>query len=277
MDGKVVLVTGGARGQGRSHALTFADAGADIVMFDNCDVDVDFQAYPGGSAEQFEQTRLEVEGKGRRCLAIQGDVRRPDDLHKAVAQALEMFGKVDICLPSAGVALIGDKVGDIDPANWQITLDTNLTGVFNTIQAVINHMVDRRSGVIVATSSMAGRLAMQHCGPYTASKWGVIGLVKTVAAEYGAFGIRANVVCPTNVNSPMLHNENTYRLFAPEMEEPTWDVVKERMSAAHSIPVPYVEPFDISNAMLFLASDDARFISGDTLSVSAGWIAQNVG
>jgi SDR family mycofactocin-dependent oxidoreductase len=276
MDGKVVFVTGGARGQGRSHALTFADAGADIVMFDNCEVDVEYQTYPGGSLEQFQATKSEVEAKGRGCLAIQGDVRRLDDLQKAVAQALEAFGHVDVCLASAGVAFLGDKVGDMDPGNWQTTLDINLTGVFNTIKAVVNHMADRRSGVIIATSSMGGRVAFQHSAHYNASKWGVIGLVKTVAAEYGPFGIRVNTVCPTNVNSPMLHNANTYKMFAPELENPTWDDVKPRMSVNHSLPIAYVEPYDISNAMLFLASDDARFITGEALTVSAGWIAQNV-
>jgi SDR family mycofactocin-dependent oxidoreductase len=276
MDGKVVLVTGGARGQGRSHALTFADAGADIVMFDNCEVDVEFQKYPGGSKEQFEETKREVEAKGRGCLAVEGDVRSLDALQGAVAQGVETFGHIDICLASAGVAFLGDKVGDIDSGNWQTTLDINLTGVFNTIKAVVNHMAERHSGVIIATSSMGGRWARPHCGPYTASKWGVIGLVKTVAAEYGPVGIRANVVCPTNVNSPMLHNANTYALFVPEVEDPTWDAVKPRMSGGHPISVPYVEPYDISNAMLFLASDDARFISGEALTVSAGGIAQNV-
>lgn len=275
-DGKVVLVTGGARGQGRSHALTFADAGADVVMFDNCEVDVEYQQYPGGSLEQFQETKRDVEAKGRRCLAIQGDVRRPEDLQKAVGEAIDTFGHIDVCLASAGVALLGDKVGDIPYGNWQLTLDINLTGVFNTIQAVLNHMAERRSGVIIATSSMGGRHAAPHCGPYTASKWGVIGLVKTVAAEYGPFGIRANAVCPTNVNSPMLHNANTYKLFAPDIEDPSWEEVKPRMSAAHPIPVAYVEPYDISNAMLFLASEDARFISGEALTVSAGGIAQNV-
>jgi SDR family mycofactocin-dependent oxidoreductase len=276
MDGKVVLVTGGARGQGRSHALTFADAGADIVMFDNCQVDVEFQTYPGGSPEQFEGTKREVEAKGRGCLAIQGDVRRLEDLQKAVAQALEAFGHIDVCLASAGVAFLGEKVGDMDPGNWQTTLDINLTGVFNTMKAVVNHMAERRSGVIIATSSMGGRVAFQHSAHYNASKWGVIGLVKTVAAEYGPFGIRVNAVCPTNVNSPMIHNAGTYGLFAPELENPTWEDVKPRMSQFHTLPIAYVEPYDISNAMLFLASDDARFITGEALTVSAGWIAQNV-
>jgi SDR family mycofactocin-dependent oxidoreductase len=276
MDGKVVFVTGGARGQGRSHALTFASAGADVVMFDNCQVDVEFQTYPGGSREQFEETKRAVEAKGVRCLAIQGDVRSLEDLQKAAARALEAFGHIDVCLASAGVAFLGDRVGDLDPGNWQTTLDINLTGVFNTIKAIVNHMADQRSGVVIATSSMAGRVAFQHAAQYNASKWGVIGLVKTVAAEYGPFGVRANVVCPTNVNSPMIHNPSTYALFAPEIENPSWEEVKPRMSANHTLPVAYVEPYDISNAMLFLASDDARFITGEVLTVSAGWIANNV-
>jgi SDR family mycofactocin-dependent oxidoreductase len=276
MDGKVVFVTGGARGQGRSHALTFAMAGADVVMFDNCQVDVEYQTYPGGSGEQFDETRRAVEAKGVRCLAIQGDVRSLEDLQKAAGHALEAFGHIDVCLASAGVAFLGDRVGDLDSGNWQTTLDINLTGVFNTIKAVVNHMADQRSGVVIATSSMAGRVAFQHAAQYNASKWGVIGLVKTVAAEYGPFGVRANVVCPTNVNSPMIHNPSTYALFAPEIENPSWEDVKPRMSASHTLPVAYVEPYDISNAMLFLASDDARFITGEVLTVSAGWIANNV-
>lgn len=275
LDGKVALITGGARGQGRSHALVLAQEGADVVMVDNCVVDVACQAYPGGSLEEFQETRRLVEEKGRRCLAIVGDVRVAADLEGAVARAEQELGPVDIAVANAGLAPHLRPLAELEPECWSLTIETNLTGVFHTIRAVLPGMVERRHGRIIATSSMAGRGGFAHAGPYCASKWGVIGLVKTVANEYGPYGITANAVCPTNVNSPMIHNPDTYRVFAPDLERPSREEVEERMALHHPLRVPYVEPEDISQAILFLASDAARYISGEALTVSAGLAATN--
>jgi SDR family mycofactocin-dependent oxidoreductase len=275
LDGKVTLITGGARGQGRSHALTLAGEGADIVIVDNCIVDVAYQMYPGGTTQQLEETQRLVEAKGRRCIAIIGDVRNIQDLQDAAARAVSDLGGLDIAVANAGIAPALNKLGDVDPECWDLVIDINLTGVYNTIRAVLPEMISKQSGRIIATSSMAGRAGYPNAGPYCASKWGVIGLIKAVAGDYGPFGITANAVCPTNVNSPMIHNDNTYSHFAPDLEHPTRQQVEERMKMAHPLGVPYVEPEDVSQAILFLASDAARYISGEALTVSAGMIARN--
>jgi SDR family mycofactocin-dependent oxidoreductase len=275
LDGRTVFITGGARGQGRSHALTLAAEGANVVMMDNLQVDVPYQDYPGGSADEYEHTQRALTELGARYVACVGDVRSPEDLADAVGKAVSEFGAVDVAVCNAGVALDLAPVHQTPVQSWSMTLDINLTGVFNTIQAVLPDMMARRSGRIIATSSMAGRSGYANGVAYGASKWGVIGLIKTVANEYGSYGITANAVCPTNVNSPMIHRDNVYRLFAPDIDNPTREQAEERMKAMHPLGVPYVEPRDISQAILFLASDAARYISGEALTVSAGLAAMN--
>jgi SDR family mycofactocin-dependent oxidoreductase len=275
LDGKTVFITGGARGQGRSHALILGGQGANIVMMDNLVVDVPHQAYPGGSAEEFEETQQLLEKQGTKFVAAVGDVRRPADLMAAVDAGRAQFGTIDIAVANAGICLELMPTGDVSAEYWSATIDTNLTGVFNTIQAVLPEMVARRSGRIIATSSMGGRAGYANASAYCASKWGVIGLIKSVAHEYGKYGITANAVCPTNVNSPMLHNEQSYRMFVPEAEHPTREQAEERMKPAHPLGIPYVEPEDISQAILFLASDAARYITAEALTVSAGMMAMN--
>lgn len=275
LDGKVALVTGGARGQGRSHALTLAGEGAAIVMMDNLIVDVPHQDYPGGSAGQYEETQAMLDGIGARYLAFVGDVRNPADLDAAVSETLGKFGPINVAVCNAGLSPDLASTQDILDEQWALTIQTNLTGVFNTIRAVLPGMVHRRSGRIIATSSMAGRAGYAHSAAYTASKWAVIGLVKTVANEYGKYGITANAVCPTSVNSPMVLRQNVYDRFVPEVDSPTREQAEERMKLMHPLGIPYVEPSDISQAILFLASDSARYISGEALAVSAGMMAMN--
>jgi (-)-trans-carveol dehydrogenase len=275
LDGRIALITGGARGQGRSHALTLAREGASIVMMDNLVVDAPHQDYPGGSADEYESTQQMLAELGAPFLATIGDVRRPADLDEAVAEAVDRFGTIDIAVCNAGVALEFGPAHEVDLESWTTTLDINLTGVFNTIRAVLPQMMEQRSGRIIATASMAGRAGYANASAYVASKWGVIGLVKTIANEYGPYGISVNAVCPTNVNSPMIHRANVYERFVPEVANPTREQVEERMKNMHPMGIPYVEPEDISQAILFLASDAARYISAEVLTVSAGMMAMN--
>lgn len=275
LDGRVALITGGARGQGRSHAITLASEGAHIVMMDNLLVDVPHQDYPGGSLEEYEQTQQMLTDLGAKFIACVGDVRNAADLDAAVASGLEQFGAIDVAVCNAGVALDLAPIHEFGEESWDLTIDTNLKGVFNTVRAVLPTMMSQRSGRIIATSSMAGRAGYANGGAYSASKWGVIGLIKTVANEYGKYGITANCVCPTNVNSPMIHRPNVYAMFVPEVENPTREQAEERMAAMHPMGIPYVEPSDISQAILFLASDAARYISAEALTVSAGMLALN--
>jgi NAD(P)-dependent dehydrogenase (short-subunit alcohol dehydrogenase family) len=236
---------------------------------------VPFQFYPGGSPEEYQETQEQLTKIGAKFLALKGDVRNPADLETVVAREIAEFGAIDIAVCNAGVALEMNPVHMLSPGSWAATLDTNLTGVFNTIRAVLPQMVERKSGRIIATSSMAGRAGYANCSSYSAAKWGVIGLIKCVANEYGRLGITANAVCPTNVNSPMIHNQTTYNMFVPEVERATREQAEERMAAMHPLGIPYVEPEDISKAILFLASDAARYISGEALSVSGGLIASS--
>ncbi len=277
LDGKTVFLTGGARGQGRSHAVTLAGEGARIVMMDNLVVDMPYQPYPGGSPEQYEETQEMLKGIGHPYLATVGDVRNPDDLDAAVKAGVSEFGGIDIVVAQAGVALGLKKIIELEHGAWNQVIDINLTGVFNTIKAVLPVMVAQRSGRVIATSSMGGRRGGSNTAGYTASKWGVIGLIKTVANEYGEYGITANAVCPTNVNSPMLHNQDTYDRFVPDVLHPTREQAEERMAAMHPMRIPYVEPSDISQAILWLASDAARYVSGIALDVSLGGSASHGG
>lgn len=279
LDGTVALITGGAKGSGRNHALTLAREGADIALLDNCVVDVVGQHYPGGSKEQLEETRTMVTELGRRCIGIVADVRDDEAMVSAAQQTVDELGRIDHLLSSAGIILNFGKLADISPTQWRTVIDTNLTGVYNVCRAVLPHMVERRSGNIVITASTAGRFAYQNISDYGSSKWAVIGLMKTVAAEYGEYGIRANCVAPTNINSEglpgMNNNEAAFKLFCPDIENPTREDMIERMKMMHPLNVPDVTWQDVSNAFLYLLSDDARMVTGEVLHVSAGLIANN--
>ncbi|WP_375501481.1 mycofactocin-coupled SDR family oxidoreductase [uncultured Jatrophihabitans sp.] len=279
LDGSVALVIGSAKGQGRSHALTLAREGAEIVLVDNCVVDVEGQPYPGASKEQLDETTAMVQALGRRCVSMVGDVRLAEDMERAAQYALSEFGAIDHLICNAGILLRFGKVHELSPDQWRTVIDTNLTGVFMACRAVLPHMVARRRGTITITASTAGRSGFPNLADYNASKWGVIGLMKSLASEYGSFGIRVNCVAPSNVNSgkrpSMTNNEAIFGLFCPDIAEPTRDQAVERMRLMHPLGVEGVDPEDVSKAILYLVSDDARYISGEVLHVAAGLMASN--
>jgi SDR family mycofactocin-dependent oxidoreductase len=266
-DGRAVLVTGGARGQGRSHAERFAAEGARVAVCDIASESLETVPYPVASLGDLETSGAE--------LALQADVRSAADMERVVAATLDALGRIDILVCNAGICTFGRLAG-MAPELWQTTIDVNLTGVFNAVRAVAPHMVERGYGRIVATASMAGRAGWENIGHYAASKWGVIGLIKSLALEVAPHGVTANVVCPSSVNTPMMHNDAAYRLFRPDLENPTREDALPAFASVNLIPEPYAEPSDISDAVLFLASDEARFITGATLSPSLGVSASNV-
>lgn len=272
-DGKVVMITGGARGQGRSHAVKFAEEGADVAI---CDIasQLDSVHYPMGSKEDLAETARLVEGVGRRCLPVQADIRDATQVEAFAEQVRAEFGRIDFLLANAAITTFG-TVADMPDQTWQEMIDTNLTGTFHSIRAVLPTMIAQGSGRIVATASMGAKKGMPNLGHYVATKWGVIGLVKTVALEVGVHGITANVVCPGSVSTPMVHNRETYELFLPGKANPTTEDVAPAFAAMNALPVPWVESIDISNAMVFLCSDEARYITGETISVAAGQNASN--
>lgn len=273
VDGKVALITGGARGQGRSHALTLAREGADIVI---CDIasQIETVPYPMGTKAQLDETVRLVEDLDRRCIAVKADVRDGKQVQAVVDRAISEFGKIDILCANAGIFSFS-TIAEMTDQKWNDLIDTNLTGVFNAMRAVLPHMMRQKYGRIVATSSMAGRQGFGNIGHYVASKWGIIGLVKSLALEVAAAGITVNAVCPTTVDTDMIQNETCYRLFVPGVEHPAKEDAMKAFTMMNPIPVPWVEVQDISNAILFLVSDDARYITGVALPVSAGSVANN--
>ncbi|MCO1656965.1 mycofactocin-coupled SDR family oxidoreductase [Pseudonocardia humida] len=274
-DGKVVLITGGARGQGRSHALRFAQEGADVAF---CDIasQLDTVPYPMAQPSDLDDTVKMVEDLDRRCVAARADVRDLGEVQAFVEQASTELGRVDFLLANAGI-LSMSSIAEMDSATWQEMIDTNLTGVFHAMRAVLPIMIEQNHGRIVATSSTAGKMGFPNIGHYAAAKWGVIGLVKSLAREVAANGITVNAVCPTTVDTPMVQNEPTYRLFLPDSAEPSREEAMPVFQAMNAIPVPWVEAVDISNAMAFLCSDEARYITGETIAVAAGMTAANAG
>jgi SDR family mycofactocin-dependent oxidoreductase len=272
-DGRVVLITGAARGQGRAHAVTLAQQGADIAI---CDIagPLATAPYPPATPEDLEETARLVRAEGRRVHSARVDVADAQAVDAFVASTIDELGRVDGLCANAAIYSVAPIV-ELTDAQWGRTIDVNLTGVFNSIRAVLPHMIERRAGRIVAISSVAGRAGFSSSAHYVTSKWGVIGLIKCAALEAAAYGITANAICPTTVNTPMILNEANYRVFAPELAHPTLEDVLPSLEALNPMPGPWVEAEDVSNALAFLLSDEARFISGETISVAAGWNARN--
>jgi SDR family mycofactocin-dependent oxidoreductase len=270
MDGKVAFVTGAARGQGRSHALRLAREGADIIAVDICR---GFEASPadGATPEDLDETAGLVKDAGGRVITAEVDVRDFDALRAAVDGGVEQLGRLDVIVANAGIGTTAGKLHKTDEALWQEMIDVNLSGVWKTVKAGVGHILDGgRGGSIVLTSSVAGFKAYPHMGHYVAAKHGVIGLMRSFAVELGQRMIRVNAVLPTHVNSPLLMNEATYRAFRPELENPGPDDLAPVCQSFHYLPIPWVTPEDITNAVLFLASDEARYITGVALPVDAG-------
>jgi SDR family mycofactocin-dependent oxidoreductase len=272
LDGRVALITGAGRGQGRAHAVTLAAAGADVVITDIC---CDIASVPYGLAHEQDlaETVELVEKLGRRALPITADVRDRTAMERVVDRAIGEFGRLDIVVANAGICGFGE-MPSLTAAQWDDMLAVNLTGVYNTFRAAVPHMVERGYGRLVATSSGAGHTGVPHLSHYAATKWGLIGFVKSVALEIAGSGITANVVCPATVDTPMVHNEALYSLFAPDIGAPTKELVRPRYEALNPMRVAWLDPQEISNVVLFLVSDRSAFISGETIEVSAAGSAQ---
>jgi SDR family mycofactocin-dependent oxidoreductase len=267
---KVVVITGAGKGQGRSHALAFAQRGARIVA---CDIAAQIPcASPMATEEQLLETARMVESIGGECITVTGDTRRSDDMHKLVGTAIERFGGVDVFVANAGIASFG-PLRDMPYDVWRDVVDVNLTGVATSIRAVVPHMVERRAGRIVATASAVGREGGPNNANYAAGKWGVIGFVKSLAIELAPLGITVNAFSPMSVSTDMCHNELTYKLFRPDLADPQVDDVRDTFASLNPMNVPWLELSDATSAVLFLASDAARYVTGTALDVAGGWNA----
>ena len=273
VEGKVAFVTGAARGQGRSHALRLAEEGADIIAVDIC-CDIDTIGYAMASPEDLDQTARMVEKTGQGIVLAQADVREPAQLREALQNGLSEFGKLDIVVAQAGIA--GMK-GEPPMQAWCDVINTNLIGTINTIQVALPHLSEGAS--IIATGSTAALMdTANNPNPgsdpggmaYVHSKRALATYVHDVATELAPRGMRANVVHPTNCNTDMLQSDPMYRSFRPDLEQPTRADAEPVFGVQQAMRIPYVEPEDISNAVLWLASDESRYVTGMQLRVDAG-------
>ncbi|NEM05712.1 mycofactocin-coupled SDR family oxidoreductase [Geodermatophilus normandii] len=269
--GKVAFITGAARSQGRSHALRLAEEGADIIAVDLCGPVESIRMYPPATAEDLDETVRQVEQLDRRIVATQADVRDPGALRAAVDDGVAQLGRLDIVLANAGVFELSPSLELSDDA-WHEMIDINLTGVWNTCKVALPHLIEGgRGGSIVITSSTAGLKGTANTIHYTAAKHGVIGVMRTLANEFGEHAIRVNTVHPTGVDTVMIQNPKTWGLFSPDDPEPSREKFTELFETLHPLPVAYIDPVDISNAILFLVSGEARYVTGVTLPVDAGY------
>jgi SDR family mycofactocin-dependent oxidoreductase len=272
-DGQVAVITGGAKGQGRNHALAFAREGADVVV---CDIGRQIPvASPMGTLDQLEETAAMVRETGRKCIAIAGDTRSSADMNAVVSAAVDAFGRVDVFVANAGVAAFG-PFNEMSDDMWHEIVSVNLSGVATSIRAVLPTMVAQSSGRIIATASAVGREGGPNNANYAASKWGVIGFVKSVAIEVAPLGITVNAVSPMSVSTDMCHNEKTYTLFRPDLADPTTDDVRDTFATLNPMGVPWLECDDVTAGVLFLASAEARYITGTALDIAGGWNAHHV-
>ncbi|MGY1814662.1 mycofactocin-coupled SDR family oxidoreductase [Blastococcus sp. SYSU D00820] len=272
--GRVALVTGGARGQGRAHAVTLAERGADVVVLDIA-APVTSTTYEMPTPDDLETTRELVEKTGRRCLAVQADVRSTAEVEDAVARTLAELGRLDVVVANAGICSFG-AFAELTDDVWDEMLGINLTGVFKTLRATVPHLVAQGWGRCIATASMSGRGGAAHLAHYSAAKAGVVNLVKSLALELGGSGVTANVVCPTTVDTPMVHNEPMYRLFAPDIADPTTEQVRPRYASLNPMGVSWLDPREVAEAAAFLASEEAAHVNGHVLEVSAGISARHL-
>jgi SDR family mycofactocin-dependent oxidoreductase len=273
LEGKVAFITGAARGQGRSHAVRLAEEGADIIAVDVAkEIDSVKRFYRGASEADLAETVEAVEALDRRIVAAKADVRDYPALKAALDDGVAQLGHVDIVSANAGIFHFGEPTHQVSEDDWADVLDINLTGVWHTAKAVIPHMIEQGTGgSIIITSSIAGLKGAANVGAYVASKHGVVGLMRTMALELAPHSVRVNTVHPTSVATDMILNDGVYRLFLPGTESPTREQAAETFKALHPLGIPWVEPVDISNAVLFLASEESRYVTGTELKVDAGW------
>ncbi len=264
LEGKVAFVSGAARGQGRSHALRLAQEGADIIAFDIC-AQMGSVPYPMAASDDLKETIRQVEELDRRIVAREADVRDSAAVKSVVDEGVAEFGRLDVVCANAGICSFAENVWSITDEQWEEMLAVNLTGVFKTVRAAAPHMIAAgNGGSIVLTSSTAGFKGMTGIGHYVSAKHGVVGLMRTLANELGQYSIRVNTVHPTGVNTPMVVNDfmSSFLQDDPDMQS----------NMQNALPVEMLEPVDISNAIVWLASDEGRYVTGVTLPVDAGFL-----
>lgn len=271
--GKVAFITGAGRGQGRSHAVRLAEEGADIIAVDVCAPVPTVTVAPPTTQEDLAETVRLVEKLNRRIVAAAVDVRDRESLQRVVDAGVDQLGRLDVVCANAGIFQPAPTLEVTDDA-WREIIDINLTGVWNTCRVALPHMIACGGGSIVITSSAGGLKGNPNTIAYTASKHAVVGVMRVLANEFGPQMIRVNSVHPSGVDTPMIANEATWKLFAPDEPNPTKASAAPAFQAGNALPIPWLDVSDISNAVLFLASDEARYITGVTLPVDAGYLVK---
>jgi (+)-trans-carveol dehydrogenase len=268
-EGKVVLISGAARGQGRNHAVRFAREGARVIGYDICS-DLEHAPYPLATEDDLAETVRLVESAGGAMHAEVADVRDWDAVKRVTRAGIERFGRLDVVVANAGT-YSPMPVQFVPGGSWSETVDINLTGVFHTVKACLRTMVEQgEGGAVVITSSTAGLKGFYGAPAYNAAKHGVVGLMRSLALELAPNMIRVNSVHPTSVRTPMIINDVFPKLVRMDLEDPGEDDTAEFLRTMQPMDVPWIEPDDVSNLILFLASDEARYITGSTIAVDAG-------
>ncbi len=268
LHGKVALITGAARGIGRAQAVRFAEEGADIIALDVCGP-IDTVITPPATPDDLDETARLVTEAGGRIVADIVDVRDTDGIQTATNRGVGLFGGLDIVCATAGITSRA-LVADLHENAWKTMIDVNLSGVWRTCRASAPHLIERGAGSMILTSSIAGLRGLVGVAHYTAAKHGVVGLMRSLANELAPHNVRVNTVHPTNVDTPMIQNDDVRRAFRPDLDVVTREQFAEAARPMNMLAIPWVEPVDVANACLFLASDEARYITAVSLPVDAG-------
>lgn len=271
--GKVAFITGAARGQGREHAVRLAEEGADIIAVDLC-ADVEGVVYPGATDDDLDETAALVEKLDRRIVTAKADVRDLAGLRDALQRGIDQLGRPDVVIANAGISGTPAPSALLEETAWQTMLDINLTGVWHTTKVAIPHMSDGRGGSIILVSSMLGLRGGAYMAHYASAKHGVVGLMHSLANELAPQLIRVNSIHPGNIRTPMIDNEQFHRTLRPDLPNPTMDDTAAVIGHFHLLPVPVIEARAVSNAVLFLASDESQYITGAALPIDAGAAAK---
>ena len=272
LDGKVAFITGAARGQGRSHAIRLAQEGADIIAVDICET-FDSMNYPLATPEDLAQTVKEVEAEGRRIIARKGDVRIKSDLESLLADGVKEFGRLDIVVANAGVTAMKDPTL---LQSFVDGVDVDLIGVLHTVGASLQYL--KAGASVIVTGSTAGMMKGLMDNPalggggagYAWSKQTIFRYVEVLATQLAPHMIRMNGIHPTNCDTQLLHNEDVYKAFRPDIAHPTREDAMLAFPAMQAMPIPFIDPIDISHLVAFLASDESRYLTGMNIRVDAG-------
>jgi SDR family mycofactocin-dependent oxidoreductase len=270
MDGKIAFITGAARGQGRAHAVRLAGEGADIIVTDVA-APVDTVSYPPATPEDLAETVKEVEALDRRVVSFVADVRDHAALARGLADGVSELGGLDVVVANAGIINAVRPSWELDEADWQTMLDVNLTGVWHATKAAVPHLLERGpGGSVILISSTAGLRGIPGIAHYNAAKHGVLGLARTLANELAPHRIRVNSVHPTNVRTTMIDNPSSAKIYRPDLENPTFSDSLPALANINMWDEPYLDVEDVANAVLFLACEESRYVTGIALPVDLG-------